>query len=85
MLRCVEEDGLRNYLRHDGDFMPNALLSSLSSTLKLTTPEEIARTLGESEQAVSKGLQLATAAILTGFTVRRGSQMRCDHHKANRD
>ena len=47
--------------------MSNALLSSLSSTLKLTTREEIARTLGESEQAVSKGLQLATAAIFDGL------------------
>jgi OmpA-OmpF porin, OOP family len=47
--------------------MSNALLSSLSSTLKRTTREEIAKTLGESEQAVSKGLQLATAAIFDGL------------------
>jgi OmpA-OmpF porin, OOP family len=43
--------------------MPDTLLSSLSSTLKLTTREEIARSLGESEQAVSRGLEFATAAV----------------------
>ena len=44
--------------------MPNTLLSSLSSTLKLTTREEIARTLGESEPSVSKGLQLGNGCHL---------------------
>jgi uncharacterized protein DUF937 len=48
--------------------MPNTLLSSLSSTLKLSTREEIARTLGESEPAVSKALELATAAIFDGLS-----------------
>jgi OOP family OmpA-OmpF porin len=67
MLRCVEEDGPKKQLRHDGGFMPNTLLSSLSSTLKLTTREEIARMLGESEPSISKGLQLATAAIFDGL------------------
>jgi Bacterial protein of unknown function (DUF937) len=67
MLRCVEEDGPKKQLRHDGGFMPNTLLSSLSSTLKLTTREEIARMLGESEPSISKGLQLATAAIFVGL------------------
>jgi OmpA-OmpF porin, OOP family len=43
--------------------MPDTLLSSLSSTLKLTTREEIARFLGESEPAVSRGLEFATSAV----------------------
>ncbi len=47
--------------------MPNTLLSSLSSTLNLSTREEIARTLGESEPAVSRGFELATAAIFDGL------------------
>lgn len=47
--------------------MPNTLLASLSSTVKLTTREEIARTLGESEAAVSRGFDLATAAIFDGL------------------
>jgi hypothetical protein len=47
--------------------MPDTLLASLSSTLKLSTREEIARTLGESEQAVSRGLELATAAVFDGL------------------
>ena len=63
MLRCVEEDGPKNQLCYDGGSMPDTLLSSLSSTLKLTTREEIARSLGESEQAVSRGLEFATAAV----------------------
>jgi Bacterial protein of unknown function (DUF937) len=48
--------------------MPNTLLSSLSSTLNLSTREEIATTLGESEPAVSKGFELATAAIFDGLS-----------------
>jgi OmpA-OmpF porin, OOP family len=47
--------------------MPNTLLSSLSSTLNLSAREEIARTLGESEPAVSRGFELATAAIFDGL------------------
>jgi OOP family OmpA-OmpF porin len=47
--------------------MPNTLLSSLSSTLKLSTRQEMAKTLGESEPAVSKGFELATAAIFAGL------------------
>jgi OmpA-OmpF porin, OOP family len=47
--------------------MPDTLLSSLSSTLKLSTREEIARSLGESEQAVSRGLEFATAAVFDGL------------------
>jgi OmpA-OmpF porin, OOP family len=47
--------------------MPDTLLSSLSSTLKLSTREEIARSLGESEQAVSRGLEFATAAVFGGL------------------
>lgn len=43
--------------------MSNTLLPSLSSTLKPSTRQEIARTLGEPEQAVSRGLDLATAAV----------------------
>jgi outer membrane protein OmpA-like peptidoglycan-associated protein len=52
--------------------MSNTLLSSLSSTLKLSTREEIARTLGESEQAVSRGLELSTAAIFDGLNRQTG-------------
>jgi OmpA-OmpF porin, OOP family len=47
--------------------MPDTLLSSLSSTLKLSTREVIARSLGESEQAVSRGLEFATAAVFDGL------------------
>lgn len=47
--------------------MPDTLLSSLSSTLKLTTREEIARFLGESEPAVSRGLEFATSAVFDGL------------------
>ena len=47
--------------------MPDTLLSSLSSTLKLTTREEIARFLGESEPAVSRGLEFATSAVFGGL------------------
>jgi outer membrane protein OmpA-like peptidoglycan-associated protein len=47
--------------------MPDTLLSSLSSALKLSTREEIARFLGESEPAVSRGLEFATSAIFEGL------------------
>ena len=47
--------------------MPDTLLSSLSSTLKLTTREEIATFLGESEPAVSRGLEFATSALFDGL------------------
>jgi OOP family OmpA-OmpF porin len=47
--------------------MPDTLLSSLSSTLKLTSREEIARFLGESEPAVSRGLEFATSAVFDGL------------------
>ena len=47
--------------------MPDTLLSSLSSALTLTSREEIARSLGESEQAVSRGLEFATAAVFGGL------------------
>jgi hypothetical protein len=47
--------------------MPGTLLSSLSSTLKLTAREEIARFLGESEQAVTRGFEFATAALFDGL------------------
>ena len=47
--------------------MPDTLLSSLSSTLKLTTREEIARFLSESEPAVSRGLEFATSALFDGL------------------
>jgi len=47
--------------------MSNTLLPSLSSTLKPSTREEIARALGEPEQAVSRGLDLATAAVFDGL------------------
>jgi OOP family OmpA-OmpF porin len=47
--------------------MPDTLLFSLSSALTLSTREEIARSLGESEQAVSRGLEFATAAVFGGL------------------
>ncbi len=47
--------------------MPDTLLSSLSSALKLSTRGEIARSLGEPEQAVSRGLEFATAAVFGGL------------------
>jgi OOP family OmpA-OmpF porin len=47
--------------------MPDTLLSSLSSTLNLSTREVIARSLGESEPAVSRGLEFATAAVFDGL------------------
>jgi outer membrane protein OmpA-like peptidoglycan-associated protein len=47
--------------------MPDTLLSSLSSTLNLSTREEIARSLGESEPAVSRGLEFATSAVFDGL------------------
>jgi OmpA-OmpF porin, OOP family len=47
--------------------MTDTLLASLSSTLKLTTREEIARSLGESEPAVSRGLEFATAVVFDGL------------------
>jgi predicted transcriptional regulator len=47
--------------------MTNALLSSVSSTLNLSTRQEIAKLLGESESAVSKGLELATSAAFAGL------------------
>ncbi|HXP10732.1 MAG TPA: OmpA family protein [Acidobacteriaceae bacterium] len=47
--------------------MTNALLSSVSSTLNLSTRQEIAKLLGEPESAVSKGLELATSAAFAGL------------------
>lgn len=47
--------------------MTNALLSSVSSTLNLSTRQETAKLLGESESAVSKGLELATSAAFAGL------------------
>ena len=47
--------------------MPDTLLSSLSSALNLSTREEIARSLGESEPAVSRGLEFATSAVFDGL------------------
>jgi hypothetical protein len=52
--------------------MPDTLLSSLSSTLKLTTREEIARFLGESEPAVSRGFEFATSAVFDGLHLQSG-------------
>jgi OOP family OmpA-OmpF porin len=47
--------------------MSNALLSSLSSALNLSTRQEIAKILAEPETAVSKGLELASSALFTGL------------------
>ena len=52
--------------------MPDTLLPSLSSALTLSTREEIARSLGESEQAVSRGLEFATAAVFGGLRRQTG-------------
>ena len=52
--------------------MPDTLLSSLSSALRLSTREEIARSLGESEQAVSRGLEFATSAVFGGLQRQTG-------------
>jgi outer membrane protein OmpA-like peptidoglycan-associated protein len=52
--------------------MPDTLLSSLSSTLKLTTREEIARFLVESEPAVSRGFEFATSAVFDGLHLHTG-------------
>jgi OOP family OmpA-OmpF porin len=46
--------------------MPDTLLASLASALKPSTPE-VARSLGEPEQAVSRGFELATAAVFEGL------------------
>jgi hypothetical protein len=50
--------------------MPDTLLASLASTLKPSILE-VARSLGEPEQAISRGFELAVAAVfeeLTGKT-----------------
>jgi OOP family OmpA-OmpF porin len=47
--------------------MTNALLSSVSSALNLSTRQEIAKLLAEPEPAVSKGLELATSAVFAGL------------------
>src|SRR5277367_6247135 len=47
--------------------MSNALLTSLSSALNLSTRQEIAKLLGEPEASVSKGLELATGALFAGL------------------
>jgi OOP family OmpA-OmpF porin len=43
--------------------MSDTLFASFSPTLKRTTLETISRQLGESEQAVSRGFELSTAAL----------------------
>ena len=50
--------------------MPDTLLASLASMLKPSTLEA-ARSLGEPEQAVSRGFELATAAVFEGFLNRK--------------
>jgi hypothetical protein len=62
--------------------MPDTLLASLSSTLRLTTRQEIARSLGESEQAVSRGLQFATRPRPAGH---RTAVSRCWLRKSELD
>jgi OOP family OmpA-OmpF porin len=47
--------------------MTNALLSSVSSALNVSTRQEIAKLLAEPEAAVSKGLELATSAVFAGL------------------
>lgn len=47
--------------------MSDTLLASLASTLRPST-QEAARSLGEPEQAVSRGFELATAAVYEGLT-----------------
>src|SRR6202000_820552 len=67
MLRGVEQDGPGNQLCLNGGFMPDTLLSSLSSTLNLTSRHEIAKFLGESEQAITRGFEFATATVFDGL------------------
>jgi OOP family OmpA-OmpF porin len=47
--------------------MSNALLSSVSSALNLSTRQAVAKFLGEPEPAVSKGLELATSEVFAGL------------------
>ncbi len=49
--------------------MPDTLLTSIGSTVEPFTLE-IARALGESEQAISRGVELATAAVLGALSLR---------------
>jgi OOP family OmpA-OmpF porin len=52
--------------------MSDTLFSSFSSTLTPPNREEIAKTLGESDRAVSRGLELATAAVFNGLNRQTG-------------
>jgi OOP family OmpA-OmpF porin len=47
--------------------MSNALLSSVSSALNLSTRQAVAKFLGEPEPAVSKGLELDTSEVFAGL------------------
>ena len=47
--------------------MPDTLLSAVTSTLSPSIRAGIAKALGESEQAVSTGVDLATAAVFDGL------------------
>jgi OmpA-OmpF porin, OOP family len=67
MLHVVEQAWAKNQLCQHGGFMSHTLLSSLSSVLKPSTREEIAKALGESEASVSRGLDSATASIFDGL------------------
>lgn len=52
--------------------MSDTLFASFSSTLNRSTLENISRQLAESEQAVSRGFELATAAVFGGLMRKAG-------------
>jgi outer membrane protein OmpA-like peptidoglycan-associated protein len=53
-------------------YMPEALLASLSSAVKRSDLEGLARNMGEPEQTVSRGLELSAASIFSGLARRAG-------------
>ena len=52
--------------------MAETLLARLSSTIKPSTIRDLASLLGESDRAISRGVELSTAAVLGGLTRKAG-------------
>jgi outer membrane protein OmpA-like peptidoglycan-associated protein len=52
--------------------MPEALLASLSSAVKRSDLEDFARNIGESDQTVSRGLEMSAASIFSGLARKAG-------------
>ena len=52
--------------------MADTLLARLSSTIKPSTTRDLASQLGESDRAISRGLELSTAAVLGGLSRKAG-------------